>query len=285
MQVRIGVRLGTELRNKQCHRHKDDDAQAESFSELCHKVIFDADCPVLASTSPGQLNLRYGECLAAQLRWTAGQMHVSLSSVQGCYNITLRLHSWLYEKAVALMHWKSSTAVVRERPVRKQSATVTDKSADSRHSAHNHSRCVSRALAAAERVCEAKAINLTPLRRRILEIIWRQHEPIGAYDILAEIAQDREKAAPATVYRGLEFLLNAGLVHRLDSINAFFGCDRPEGEHPEQFLVCGNCRKVSEIEDPALNRALQSSARASGFRLQGSSLEIKAICERCAKAI
>ena len=160
-------------------------------------------------------------------------------------------------------------------------ASMRLKSSDRRH---DHARCVSRALAAAEKVCEAKALKLTPQRRRILEIVWRQHEPIGAYDILSEIAQQHEKAAPATVYRALEFLLAAGLVHRLDSLNAFLGCERPESAHPEQFLVCGNCHRVAELEDPALDRALQSSARARGFQLRGSSLEIKALCARCAKA-
>jgi Fur family transcriptional regulator, zinc uptake regulator len=158
------------------------------------------------------------------------------------------------------------------------------KAKQQRRAAHDHDRCIRRAVSAAERVCAAKQISLTPLRKRILEIVWRQHEPIGAYEILAEIAKDREKAAPPTVYRALEFLQDAGLVHRLDSLNAFLGCERPESPHAAQFLVCGNCRRVAEIEDPVLNRALLERARALGFHVEDSAVEIKARCTECARA-
>ena len=149
---------------------------------------------------------------------------------------------------------------------------------------HDHGGCIRRAVTAAERLCEAKQIRLTPLRRRVLEIVWRQHKPIGAYEILAEIAKDRARAAPPTVYRALEFLQEAGLVHRVDSLNAFLGCDRPELPHTGQFLVCAQCRKVSEIQDPALTRVLGQHASELGYRLEGSAVEIKAICTRCASS-
>jgi Fur family transcriptional regulator, zinc uptake regulator len=146
---------------------------------------------------------------------------------------------------------------------------------------HDHDRCIRSAVATAEQVCATKNIRLTPLRRRVLEIIWRQHDPIGAYDILAEIAKDRDKAAPPTVYRALEFLRGAGLVHRVDSLNAFLGCDRPQAPHAGQFLVCGACRKVTEIDDPELTRSLTQHADSLGYRLEGSAVEIKAQCAQC----
>ena len=153
-----------------------------------------------------------------------------------------------------------------------------------RRGTHDHGRCVERAVSTAARLCEARQIKLTPLRQRILEIVWRQHEPIGAYEILAEFAKERDKAAPPTVYRALEFLQDAGLVHRLDSLNAFVGCDHPEAPHAGQFIVCGTCRRVAEIEDPVINRALQERARLLGFHLKESTVEIKAVCTDCARA-
>jgi Fur family zinc uptake transcriptional regulator len=151
------------------------------------------------------------------------------------------------------------------------------------HAAHDHSSCIRAAVEAAEQVCETKNIRLTPLRRRVLEIVWRQHDPIGAYQILAEIAKDRAKAAPPTVYRALEFLLGAGLVHRVDALNAYVGCDRPHAVHAGQFLVCPGCRKVTEIDDPRLMAGLERRANALGYRLEGSIVEIKARCAECAR--
>jgi Fur family transcriptional regulator, zinc uptake regulator len=156
------------------------------------------------------------------------------------------------------------------------------KSALRQRPSHDHGRCIERAVAAAERVCATKRFNLTPIRKRVLEIVWRQHEPIGAYEILAELAKDGGHPAPQTVYRALEFLQEAGLVHRLDTLNAFLGCDRPEDAHSGQFLVCSRCRRVAEIEDSLLNRTLKERARSLGFRLDASPVEIKAICTHCA---
>lgn len=156
------------------------------------------------------------------------------------------------------------------------------KSAQRQRPSHDHRRCVESAVAAAERVCAAKQFNLTPSRKRVLEIVWQRHEPIGAYDILAELAKEGGRPAPQKVYRALEFLQEAGLVHRLDTLNAFLGCDRPEDAHSGQFLVCTRCRRVAEIEDSLLNRTLKERARSLGFRLDASPVEIKAICSECA---
>jgi Fur family zinc uptake transcriptional regulator len=154
-------------------------------------------------------------------------------------------------------------------------------STESSAASHDHDRCIRDAVAAAEAICERKQIRLTPLRRRVFEIVWRQHDPIGAYEILAEIAKDRLKAAPPTVYRALDFLREAGLVHRVDSLNAFLGCDRPLDAHAGQFLVCESCRKVTEIDDPELTRSLARHARELGYRLEDSAVEIKARCAQC----
>jgi Fur family transcriptional regulator, zinc uptake regulator len=149
-------------------------------------------------------------------------------------------------------------------------------------SAHNHARCVQRAVAEAEAVCAQKKIRLTPLRRRILKLVWRSHEPIGAYEILADIAKGRQKAGPPTVYRALAFLQSAGLVHRLDALNAFLGCNRPQTKHAARFLLCDRCHRVAEIAEPVLNSALFKRAQALGFKLTDSAIEIKAVCMRCA---
>jgi Fur family transcriptional regulator, zinc uptake regulator len=167
-------------------------------------------------------------------------------------------------------------------PIAIKPGITMSKSAPGQRPSHDHTRCVDRAVAAAERVCAAKRFNLTPLRKRVLEIVWRQHEPIGAYEILAELAKGGGNPAPQTVYRALEFLQEAGLVHRLDTLNAFLGCDRPEDAHSGQFLVCSRCRRVAEIEDSILNRTLKDRARSLGFRLDASPVEIKAICAQCA---
>ncbi len=158
---------------------------------------------------------------------------------------------------------------------------MTDLRSATQHT-HDHDACIDVALRNADELCNARGLNLTPVRRRVLEIVWRAHEPIGAYQILAELAKERDKAAPPTVYRALEFLIDAGLVHRIDSLNAFIGCDTPLQAHVAQFFVCRECHRALEIVDSAIGRALAARARELGFRIEPATLEVKGVCERCA---
>lgn len=82
---------------------------------------------------------------------------------------------------------------------------------------HNHDACVRDALAEARAICQARNARLTPIRQRVLELIWESHKPLGAYDLLGMLAQEGHNAAPPTVYRALDFLQQYGLVHRIAS--------------------------------------------------------------------
>ncbi len=145
---------------------------------------------------------------------------------------------------------------------------------------HDHARCVEDALGAAERVCARRSLSLTPLRRQVLEIIWGGHAPMGAYEILARMPRGKRATAPMTVYRALDFLVDAGLVHRIDSLNAFIGCPQAEAQHSAQLLVCRKCRRVEEIEDAGIGRALRRGSAAHAFDADFP-LEIKGLCRDC----
>ncbi len=139
---------------------------------------------------------------------------------------------------------------------------------------HDHRHCIDDALIKAETVCAERGARMTPLRRRVLELVWDSHAPIGAYAIMDLLrAADDRAAAPPTVYRALEFLLDQGLVHKIESLNAFVGCDRPEERHISQFLICTSCKAAIELNDPAILQAVETSARQSGFSLKRLTIE------------
>jgi Fur family transcriptional regulator, zinc uptake regulator len=146
---------------------------------------------------------------------------------------------------------------------------------------HEHQRCVSRALLVADQVCSERGLKLTPLRKRVLELVWARHAPIGAYDVLQKLSREGLGSAPPTVYRALAFLIDAGLVHRIDSLNAYFGCEMPKTDHAAQFLVCRSCKGVTELEDPAISRLLARRVRAAGFIADAPDVEIKGVCGAC----
>jgi Fur family transcriptional regulator, zinc uptake regulator len=146
---------------------------------------------------------------------------------------------------------------------------------------HDHQRCITRALSVAEKVCNERELQFTAIRRRVLEIIWQRHAPIGAYDILSALKKNDGALAPPTVYRALEFLLEAGLIHRIDTLNAFIGCELPQEPHAGQFLVCRECSRVTELDDPSIGRLLAQKATAAGFAADAQSVEIKGVCKLC----
>ena len=148
---------------------------------------------------------------------------------------------------------------------------------------HDHVSCVETALGRADRVCLARSVRLTLLRRQVLALIWRRHEPVGAYDLLDELKATHPRAAPPTVYRALEFLIKQGLVHKIESLNAYIGCTRPEVLHSGQFLICTGCASIGELDDPEIARAVSCRAAALGFVVERQTIEVHGLCADCSR--
>jgi Fur family zinc uptake transcriptional regulator len=146
---------------------------------------------------------------------------------------------------------------------------------------HDHGRCLDDALKTAEEVCAEAGLRLTPLRRQVLELVWRSHTPARAYEILEELKELGHRPAPPTAYRALDFLERAGLIHRIESLNAFVGCADPGARHAGQFFICERCDAIAEISDPSLIDALQEHAERLGFAPRTRTIEVRGTCARC----
>ncbi len=146
---------------------------------------------------------------------------------------------------------------------------------------HDHRVCIEQALAEAERLCAARGRRLTARRRAILAMIWASHQPVKAYDLLAQLREHTPSAAPPTVYRALDFLLAERLIHRLVSLNAYVGCGQPAHQHTGQFLICRHCQAVAELADPAINQLLDKRAAEQGFALTEQTIELEGLCPSC----
>lgn len=149
---------------------------------------------------------------------------------------------------------------------------------------HKHSECIAHALSAAEAMCLKRGGRLTTLRRRVLELVWASHEPVKAYDVLDTLRAERSSAAPPTVYRALDFLQEGGLVHKIESLNAYIGCGQPGHLDSGQFLICSDCGEVAELDDPELVKLIGKKAKQIGFSIEEQVVEIKGCCAQCAPA-
>ena len=131
-------------------------------------------------------------------------------------------------------------------------------------------------------VCSGRGARLTEQRRRVLELVWSGHRPLGAYDILEALSGEGGRVAPPTVYRALDFLQEQGLVHRLESLNAYVGCCATDDTgHAGQFLICQNCGVAAEIADTRIEAAIRDSAAEAGFAIARPTIEIEGMCPHC----
>jgi Fur family zinc uptake transcriptional regulator len=150
---------------------------------------------------------------------------------------------------------------------------------------HDHNRCIDSALTTAKRLCEERGLRLTPLREQVLNLVWQSHKPLGAYAILELLVTQPgakpRRQAPPTVYRALEFLQEHGLVHRINSLNAFIGCQHPREQHRGHFLICRQCATAVEIFDAAVAAALHQAAVQARFLDDGAVAEITGLCPNC----
>ena len=146
---------------------------------------------------------------------------------------------------------------------------------------HDHRACIEDALAAAGRICAERGTQLTALRRRVLELIWANHRSVKAYDLLHQLGSDGRAAKPPTVYRALDFLIAQGLVHKVESLNAYVGCPHPMSPHEGQFLICMSCGRVDEMAEPKVRAAIQAAAAAAGYALEGQTIEVRGRCAQC----
>lgn len=147
--------------------------------------------------------------------------------------------------------------------------------------AHEHNDCLQSAIKMAKSHCEESGLRLTPLRQQVLELVWQSHEPVKAYDVLDKLKHDHASSAPPTVYRALDFLQKQGLVHKIESLNAYVGCGNPEESHSGQFFICHDCGSVAELDDDDIRGLIKKKASQIGFNIDNEMIEIKGHCQEC----
>jgi Fur family zinc uptake transcriptional regulator len=147
---------------------------------------------------------------------------------------------------------------------------------------HDHDRCSSDAMAIAEALCAERGQRLTPIRRKVLGVLLGSHKALGAYEIIDRLAPKGTRPAPITAYRALDFLRENGLVHRIESRNAFIACVHNHAAGAlVVFLICERCGAVGEASSPDVAATLASAARAAGFTPKSPVLEVSGVCTHC----
>ncbi len=138
----------------------------------------------------------------------------------------------------------------------------------------------------AQTECRRTGLRLTDKRCNVLKILLQVSEPLSAYDIADHYKSEYGEALSAmSAYRMLDFLLQAGLVHKLETTNQYLACSHIACEHEHrvpQFLICDQCHNVKEVglRKKLLNE-LKASIEDTGFKLSSQQLELHGLCADC----
>ena len=128
-------------------------------------------------------------------------------------------------------------------------------------------------------------MQMTVLRRHILELLWANGRPTGAYELIEALKIETSRpVGPPTVYRALGFLMAQGLVSKIESLNAYVPCAHPERGHDCLFFICSACGSSVELEDPRIRGLLADDAAALGFAVKRHMVEVEGMCAQCTEA-
>ena len=153
--------------------------------------------------------------------------------------------------------------------------------ADPAFAPHDHAHCAGDVLARAEVQVAKAGVRLTPVRRRVLEILLEAHRALGAYDVLQRLAAEGFGNQPPVAYRALDFLVENGLAHRIRRLNAFTACMHPGEAHSPAFLICRLCDAVAEAPAASVQDDLDRAAADLGFAIERSNIEALGLCPAC----
>lgn len=124
---------------------------------------------------------------------------------------------------------------------------------------------------------------LTKNQGVVLEALRESAGPMSAYQIL-DVESVREKGlkAPLTIYRALDKLVEAGLVHRIETLNAFVSCDQEHHTEPPAFMICEECKRIIEVGTRSIQRTVLKQAEEQGFQVNQMHVEVSGRCRKCA---
>ncbi|WP_084197549.1 Fur family transcriptional regulator [Solimonas soli] len=147
---------------------------------------------------------------------------------------------------------------------------------------HAGATVVARAVQHAAELCEARGMRFTPIRRDVYSIMLRQRRPLSAYQLLELMqAQQKRQLAPLTVYRALDFLVESGLVHKLETAHSFVACEHPDETHQSLYLLCTDCGSTEEVATDKLAKLIDREANQRQFQPSRQVVEIEGVCSDC----
>lgn len=144
---------------------------------------------------------------------------------------------------------------------------------------------VTRRLSQAESLCRSQGQRFTSGQLQLYRLLLSTDAPMSAYQLLDVLGRSQGKRIyPQTVYRTLALLQARGLVHKLESANAYLPCTAPTHPHESIHLLCDVCGNAEELVDAKIGSLLSKDASRQHFRIQHQVIELCGVCAGCDSA-
>ncbi len=137
-------------------------------------------------------------------------------------------------------------------------------------------------MAAAKKFCEKNQYRFTDSRQRILAVLLKNKQPMGAYDVLKALSTKEQKVNPPSVYRAIDFWVAHGFVHKIESVNSFVACREVCRHQNLFFFVCQKCQQAVEVSLGSLSSLLLLEVEKKGMSITKSTTELYGCCSGCA---
>lgn len=147
---------------------------------------------------------------------------------------------------------------------------------------HSHHRCVKSAKLRAAKLAEDTGKKFGANQVQVLDALLQNHQASSAYEIVECVAESGKRLQAVQVYRALEILIKMGLVHRIQSMNAYIACTSDEEEHHNpQLLFCSSCKRVAELTSDTISTLISKIAKQTQFKLDYGLVELVGLCPEC----
>lgn len=126
----------------------------------------------------------------------------------------------------------------------------------------------------------SRGLRKTVQREAIIEAAFSTTEHFTAEELLLMARRIELSVSRATVYRTLQILVESGLLRELDLGGETKVYDPNFLEHPtHNHLICVDCEKIIEFEDPNIELLENCITRRLGFSPANKSVRIEGHCD------
>ncbi len=122
---------------------------------------------------------------------------------------------------------------------------------------------------------------LSARQQSVYDCLKNSTTPKGAYELLECLRADGFKA-PTQVYRVLNSLIALGLVHKVDSLNAFVACTEDHHHSASIIAICDQCHSYRELSSETLDVLFKNLPDDRDFKARQMTIELKGSCSECA---